>query len=120
MPLTLTVAARERVEVWAVRTAMPKRCGPGGAQRPGPLPLHRLPPDLQRADRDATGPFTHKDRWPDKARALMAGESVAKAAARCEVAYTTAFRWRHRFLWHPRATSRHDWWGLSKPTRRSF
>ena len=28
----------------------------------------------------------------------MAGETVAKAAERCKVAYTTAFRWRHRFL----------------------
>jgi len=31
-------------------------------------------------------------------RALIAGETVAKAAERCKVAYTTAFRWRHRFL----------------------
>src|SRR5271157_4042105 len=29
---------------------------------------------------------------------LIAGETVAKAAERCKVAYTTAFRWRHRFL----------------------
>ena len=40
----------------------------------------------------------HQDRWPDQAQALIAGETVAKAAARCKVAYTTAFRWRHRFL----------------------
>ena len=38
------------------------------------------------------------DRWHDQARALMSGETVAKAAGRCDVAYTTAFRWRHRFL----------------------
>ena len=40
----------------------------------------------------------HPDRWPDQAQALIAGETVAKAAERCKVAYTTAFRWRHRFL----------------------
>ena len=40
----------------------------------------------------------HRDRWPDQAQALIAGETVAKAAERCKVAYTTAFRWRHRFL----------------------
>ena len=40
----------------------------------------------------------HRDRWPDQAPALIAGETVAKAAERCKVAYTTAFRWRHRFL----------------------
>ena len=39
-----------------------------------------------------------QDRWPDQAQALIAGETVAKAAERCKVAYTTAFRWRHRFL----------------------
>ena len=40
----------------------------------------------------------HQDRWPDQAQALIHGETVAKAAERCKVAYTTAFRWRHRFL----------------------
>ena len=40
----------------------------------------------------------HQDRWPDQAQALIAGETVAKAAERCKMAYTTAFRWRHRFL----------------------
>lgn len=38
------------------------------------------------------------DRWNDQARALISGETVAKASVRCDVAYTTAFRWRHRFL----------------------
>ncbi len=50
----------------------------------------------------------HKDRWQDQARALMSGESVAEAASRCGVAYTTAFRWRHHFLVAP---------ALDKPTR---
>ncbi|MGH7155919.1 MAG: IS1595 family transposase [Acetobacteraceae bacterium] len=40
----------------------------------------------------------HRDRWHDQAQALITGETVAQAAARCKVAYTTAFRWRHRFL----------------------
>ena len=39
-----------------------------------------------------------KERWVDQAKALITGESVAKAAKRCGVAQTTAFRWRHRFL----------------------
>jgi transposase-like protein len=38
------------------------------------------------------------DRWNNQAQALISGETVAKAANRCKVAYTTAFRWRHRFL----------------------
>ena len=40
----------------------------------------------------------YPDRWNDQARALISGETIAKAAARCGVDYTTAFRWRHRFL----------------------
>src|SRR5665213_1145998 len=40
----------------------------------------------------------YPDRWQDQAQALINGETIAKAAARCGVDYTTAFRWRHRFL----------------------
>jgi transposase-like protein len=40
----------------------------------------------------------YKERWRDQAEALIAGDTVSKAAVRCRVAYTTAFRWRHRFL----------------------
>src|SRR5271168_3003537 len=40
----------------------------------------------------------YKDRWIDQARALICGESIAKAAERCAIDHTTAFRWRHRFL----------------------
>ena len=40
----------------------------------------------------------YPDRWRDQARSLIEGETIAKAAARCHVDYTTAFRWRHRFL----------------------
>jgi transposase-like protein len=40
----------------------------------------------------------YPDRWRDQARALISGETIAQAAERCGVDYTTAFRWRHRFL----------------------
>lgn len=46
-------------------------------------------------------PLAHlrkKDKWLEQAGALIDGASVAKAAERCDVDYTTAFRWRHRFL----------------------
>ena len=39
-----------------------------------------------------------KERWADNAQAMIEATSVAKAANRCGVHYTTAFRWRHRFL----------------------
>lgn len=39
-----------------------------------------------------------KERWSAQAAALVTGESLVKAAKRCDVAVTTAFRWRHRFL----------------------
>lgn len=40
----------------------------------------------------------YPERWADQAQALITGDTVSKAAERCRVAYTTAFRWRHRFL----------------------
>ena len=40
----------------------------------------------------------HKEYWLDYSQALIEGLTVRKAAARCGVAKTTSFRWRHRFL----------------------
>ena len=42
-----------------------------------------------------------KDRWLDQAQAMIEGLSLAKAAERCGVHPTTAYRWRHRFLSAP-------------------
>ena len=39
-----------------------------------------------------------RERWGEQAGAMIDGVSLAKAAQRCGVHYTTAFRWRHRFL----------------------
>jgi hypothetical protein len=39
-----------------------------------------------------------KHKWPAQAEAMIDGVSLAKAAQRCDVDDTTAFRWRHRFL----------------------
>ena len=39
-----------------------------------------------------------KDKWTTQTEAMIDGVSLAKAAQRCGVHYTTAFRWRHRFL----------------------
>jgi len=40
----------------------------------------------------------HRDRWPDQGRVLIEGLSITKAADQLQVARSTAFRWRHRFL----------------------
>jgi transposase-like protein len=40
----------------------------------------------------------HKPRWLAFAQSLSERETVREAAARCGVAVSTAFRWRHRFL----------------------
>jgi transposase-like protein len=42
-----------------------------------------------------------KELWDTQAQALISGESLAKTAARCGIAASTAFRWRHRFLSAP-------------------
>src|SRR3954451_10683929 len=60
------------------------------------IPLQKLRADLQRSDENAH--LWKKDKWLEQASALIDGASVSKAAERCDVAYTTAFRWRHRFL----------------------
>jgi hypothetical protein len=51
-----------------------------------------------------------KEHWTEQTQALITGESLAKVAKRCEVAVTTAFRWRHRFLSAP---------ALDKPSQLS-
>jgi len=42
-----------------------------------------------------------RDRWFDQAQAMIEGLSLAKAAARCGIHVSTAYRWRHRFLSAP-------------------
>jgi len=49
-----------------------------------------------------------KDLWLTHAKAMLEGTSVAKAAQMSGVHYSTAFRWRHRFLGAP---------ALDKPKR---
>ena len=74
------------VGAWGRANGMPRRRCKGCRKTFGPLtgtPLAGL---------------HYKDRWIDQAQALMSGESVAKAAERCAIDHTTAFRWRHRFL----------------------
>jgi transposase-like protein len=39
-----------------------------------------------------------KDKWTAQTEAMIDGVSLAKAARRCGVHPSTAFRWRHRFL----------------------
>ena len=39
-----------------------------------------------------------REKWSGQAGAMIDGLSLAKAARRCGVHHTTAFRWRHRFL----------------------
>jgi len=40
----------------------------------------------------------YKGRWFDFAQSLSEGETVRKSAHRCDLAVSTAWRWRHRFL----------------------
>jgi transposase-like protein len=43
-----------------------------------------------------------KDLWLEYSDALADGDSLTKAATRCGIDRTTAFRWRHRFLTRPK------------------
>jgi transposase-like protein len=105
----LTTAGRRRVDLLGCPHCEAKDVRPWG--HASALPRYRCL-DCRRTFNALTGTslarLRHKDRWPEQAQALMTGESLADAAARCGVASTTAFRWRHRFLAAP---------ALNKPTR---
>jgi len=45
----------------------------------------------------------YRDKWLEQSQALIDGLSITKAAGQLEVARSTAFRWRHRFLALPQA-----------------
>jgi transposase-like protein len=90
--------ASQRLQRWGHASGLPRyRCG-----------------DCRRSFNALTGTplarLRKKERWAAQTEALITGESLVKAADRCDVAVTTAFRWRHRFLAAP---------ALDKPSRLS-
>ena len=98
----VTEAARQRVA-----SAGCPHCASHSLQRWGHvsgLPRYRCK-DCRRSFNALTGTplarLRKKERWAAQAQALMTGESVVEAAKRCDVAVSTAFRWRHRFLSAP-------------------
>ncbi len=100
--VSLTVLAQSKVD----RTGCP-HCASRKLQRWGHasgLPRYRCG-DCRRGFNALTGtPLARlrmKERWADQTQALMTGESLVEAAKRCDIAVTTAFRWRHRFLSAP-------------------
>ena len=100
--VSLAAAAQTRLDL----TGCP-HCGGRKLQRWGHasgLPRYRCG-DCRRSFNALTGtPLARlrlKERWADQAQALISGESLVKAAKRCGVDVTTAFRWRHRFLSAP-------------------
>ncbi|MDE2582274.1 MAG: IS1 family transposase [Rhodospirillales bacterium] len=98
-PVSLAAAAARKVSL----TGCP-HCASQQLQRWGSangLPRYRCTA-CRRSFNALTGTplarLRKKEQWPAQAEALVTGESLVKAAERCEIAVTTAFRWRHRFL----------------------
>jgi transposase-like protein len=56
----------------------------------------------------------HKGKWLDQAQALADGLTVKRAAEHLNVAPSTAFRWRHRFLAVPRSVKPNALAGVAK------
>jgi transposase-like protein len=109
--VSVVAAAESRVE----RTGCP-HCGCRKLERWGRangLSRYRCG-DCRRTFNALTGTslarLRKKECWAAQTQALMSGETLVKAAQRCGVAVTTAFRWRHRFLSAP---------ALDKPSRLS-
>ena len=88
----------------AVRTARARgrfrRYGAGSAA----LPVQGLRQNLQRAERYAAVGLAPQGTLASFG-ASPKGETVKASAARCDVAVSTAFRWRHRFLAAARSDS---------------
>ena len=100
--VSLATAAQTKVDL----TGCP-HCRGQSLQRWGyasGLPRYRCG-DCRRSFNALTGtPLARlrmKERWASQIQALITGESLVKAAKRCDVDVTTAFRWRHRFLSAP-------------------
>ena len=80
------------------------RCGEGGAVRKGMARglMRYLCKSCGRTFNAVTGTplqgLRKKERWLSYGESLAEGETVAKSAQRCDIANTTTFRWRHRFL----------------------
>jgi transposase-like protein len=109
--VSLAAAAMNRIDL----TGCP-HCGSQKLQgwgRASGLPRYRCT-QCRRSFNALTGTplarLRKKEHWTEQAQALITGESLAKVAKRCEVAVTTAFRWRHRFLSAP---------ALDKPSQLS-
>ncbi|MFL5280741.1 MAG: IS1595 family transposase [Rhodopila sp.] len=98
-PMPVSAAAQSRVESAGCPHCASRRLHRWG--HASDLPRYRCR-DCRRTFNGLTAtPLAHlrkKDRWEAQAEALITGESVAKAAKRCGVSGSTAFRWRHRFL----------------------
>lgn len=96
------VAATVEGQVLAERVC--PHCGaPGATLRGRANGLHRLHcGGCGRTFNALTGTslsgLHHKPRWLAFAQSLSERETVREAAARCGIAVSTAFRWRHRFL----------------------
>ena len=70
----------------------------GDSERPATLPLQSLRSDVNALTKTPLAKLRMKEKWAAQTEALIEGVSLAKAARRCGVHPTTAFRWRHRFL----------------------
>ena len=79
-----------------IATAASRALGKG--ERSAALSLQRLSRTFNALTKTPLAGLRMKDKWAAQAEAMIDGVSIAKAAKRCGVDYTTAFRWRHRFL----------------------
>lgn len=61
-----------------------------------------------------------RDKWMGQAQALGAGLSLNEVAQRLDVAQSTAFRWRHRFLACPKNLQARQLWGIAEADESYF
>lgn len=61
-----------------------------------------------------------REQWLEHGSALVDGVSLRKVATRCDVALSTAFRWRHRYLKAPKAVQPLALRGIVEADETSF
>lgn len=118
-------ASVEIIETQQVPSGCP-HCGSKGMVRNGSANgLQRYKCGACRRTCNAlTGtPLAHlrqKAKWLAQAEALRDGVTITKAAKRLQVARSTAFRWRHRFLALPKSVQAHALVGIAEADETFF
>lgn len=82
--------------------------------------MPRLPKNLHALTGTSLAHLRHKSKWMAQIEALRDGIPIRQAAERLNVARSTAFRWRHRFMAAPKAIQAQSLVGIAEVDETFF